>query len=397
MSPAMALADRLFSIRETAKSWRRAGLIDDQQLQAIAAAHPDDRNRVGPVFRVLLLGFTILAGMAAFGFFVLGTLSANPGQSIVGILAIFFGLACVLVTEIQTGPGRRRQGGTEAATSFLALGFLLGGSAWLVFEGAHLDTNRGITLLLALGAVLFALADVRWGFPLYGALSAYSIFFLLARSPIGRILWVAVPLGAFHFLLSRSESIHHPPSHRMSFKTIQLVSLLALYSAVHLGSIDNGLIERIFDLRDPSSPASPLLRGGSILATALVPIAILAFGIKTRRRHLLLLGVLLGAASLATLRLYVHLAPLWVVLIGAGAAAIGTALALRRFLESGPNRERRGFTTDQLGEAAEKHARLEMLAAVVTLTPAARPVEPDNSGFTGGGGRSGGGGATDSF
>jgi hypothetical protein len=88
-------------------------------------------------------------------------------------------------------------------------------------------------------------------------------------------------------------------------------------------------------------------------------------------------------------------APLWVALIGGGGAAIALALLVRRYLDSGPARERGGFTAEPLFTDPEARSALEVAAGVAAFTPAARPVE--QPGFQGGGGRSGGAGASGTF
>ncbi|HSU81014.1 MAG TPA: hypothetical protein VLR69_01285, partial [Thermoanaerobaculia bacterium] len=68
MTPAAALADRNASVRAAARAWKEAGAIDVEALAAIEAAYPDDRQGVGPVFRVLLFLFTLISVSGAFGF-----------------------------------------------------------------------------------------------------------------------------------------------------------------------------------------------------------------------------------------------------------------------------------------------------------------------------------------
>ena len=139
-----------------------------------------------------------------------------------------------------------------------------------------------------------------------------------------------------------------------------------------------------------------ILRPLSILATAAVPVAVVAFGIATRRAVLLNLGILLGVASLVTLRFYVHVAPAWVVLIGSGATALLATLLLRRTLAGGPNGERAGFTAEPLFEDPTRRHTGEIVGVLATLAPGARTL-PADSGLKPGGGRYGGGGATSDF
>jgi uncharacterized membrane protein YgcG len=104
------------------------------------------------------------------------------------------------------------------------------------------------------------------------------------------------------------------------------------------------------------------------------------------------LGALGILASLVTLRFYVHVAPLWTVLILGGAAALALAAALRRYLDAGAGRERRGLTADALFTEGDGRGALELAAAAVSLSPDARPATAP--GFEPGGGRYGGGGAS---
>ena len=67
------------------------------------------------------------------------------------------------------------------------------------------------------------------------------------------------------------------------------------------------------------SASSPRLFVLSAVGTALVPLVILTWGIGSRRTFLIDTGIVLLGLSLVTLRYYVHIAPLWVVLTGAGA------------------------------------------------------------------------------
>ena len=126
-----------------------------------------------------------------------------------------------------------------------------------------------------------------------------------------------------------------------------------------------------------------------------MPVLTVGWGIAARRRLLIDLGLVGLLASLVTLRFYVHLAPLWVVLLLGGSLALGLALVLRRFLDSGPQHERHGFTAEPLFADPEGRSALEVAASVVSLTPAARPM--GKPGFEGGGGTFGGGGASGKF
>lgn len=394
-----ALAGRNAAVRQAARSWHKAGAIGEATLAAIEKAVPDDRVRVGPVFRVLLFLFTVLAANALFGFlWLLIFEAAGSNEAVMGTVAIVYGLALVGLTEFQISRLKRAQGGTEAATSLVALGYLIGGFAWFAFEVLSWSDSAAITGVLIAATVLLAAAAWRWGYPLYTGASAAALLIAVARYPGGRLFWIVLPLLAMPVLLRLADSARLPPAHRDSCNAVLIVGLVGLYIAVHLGSFESGLVEEIGEINRRSGPASTsdLLWWLSAFATGLVPAVLLMMAIRTRRYPFLLVGLGTAVASLVTLRYYVHLAPLWVVLTLSGAALVVAVLALRRYLDSGPNKERRGFTAEPLFEDLARQRLLEMGAAVVSLSPEARTVREEPR-FEGGGGEVGGGGSTTEF
>lgn len=394
MTPELERADRAAAVRAAARSWRRAGVIDDAALAAAESGFPDDRARAGPVFRVLLFLFTVVAVSGVVGFLAVGL---GGHDQALATLAAVTGIALLALTELQVGALRRRQGGTEAATSLLGIGLLLAATAWFLLGARRMEVAEGVPVLCALAAALAGAAAWRWGYPLYAALGTAAALVALAHLPAGRAVWIALALAAAPALLRLSESPRLPPAHRSSAMAVLLVALGGLYLAVHVGSWDERIVERIGG-RDPG-PASPhgtLPWWLAMAATALVPILVLAVGLRRRRLPLLLAGTVAAVASLATFQRYLRLEPAWLVLTGGGALWIAVVLGLWRYLDSGPAGERGGFTAAPLLTDARRQAALEVGVAVLTLQPEARAAG-DERPFEGGGGRSGGAGATGEF
>jgi uncharacterized membrane protein YgcG len=177
---------------------------------------------------------------------------------------------------------------------------------------------------------------------------------------------------------------------------VLVVALAALYAAVHLGSWEARLIEEIGGHTVPPRPPGGAAWWAAAAATALVPLVLLGCGLHRRHRALLLVGAGTAVASLVTLRYYVHIAPPWLALILGGGLLLALALAIERYLRSGAGGERHGFTAAPLFTDAARARPLEVAAALLTLTPEARPQAAEPA-FRGGGGRSGGGGATGEF
>lgn len=392
MTPAAAEADRRHEVREAARGWRRASAIDDATLAAVVSAYPDDRVRLGPAFRGLAFVFTVLALNAVF-FFVMAVFRPND-EALIGALAIAFGLFLGGLTEMQIGALKRADGGTESATALVGLAYLIGGAALLLFEVVRPGERASLSWTFALATAALAAAAWRWGMPALAALAGVCFFLLLAQGPVPRALWILAAATMIPLLVVAGEDARLAPSHRRGLQVLLGLSLGVLYLCFHLGAWDNGSIESMrgggHRLRESA------LRPAAILGTALIPPALVAFGVFSRRRLFLDLGVALGIASLITLRFYVHVAPLWVVLTLGGVAAIAAALALRRFLASGREGERAGFTAEPLFEDPARHRSLE-LAAALAAGPAARAPATDDRSLAPGGGQFGGGGASGEF
>ncbi len=386
-----ALADRSHEVRTAARGWRQAGAIDDVTLRAIETAYPDDRSRLGPAFRTVAFVFGLLALNAFFG--VIGLLTS--GSFGFGAACLVFAVLLLTATEILVGPLKRADSGIESATALLSVIYALVAFG-LLLEKALGSERALVTVLLAVGAVLAALASARWGSPGLALLAGAFGFLFLARLPGGRLLWMLAASLAVPLLLSASESRVLPPSQRRALRWVLVLGLCAFYLAVHVGSLDFRWLEWLADSGEDRGAAAAWPRPLSILATALTPVAILASAIVTRRGYLVDLGILLAVASLATLRFYVHVAPLWLVLIGAGVAALLITLTVRRLLASGRDGERCGFTAEPLFADPRRRHAVEVVGAMATLAPAA-PAAREEGGLTPGGGRYGGGGATSDF
>lgn len=377
----VAEADRRRSVRREARSWRAADAIDTDTLAAIEAAYPDDRRRLGRALRALVAVFTLIAANAFFGIVMLGTPNGAKDT-----LVLLFGLVLLALTEIQIGPLRRAEAGAEAATALLGVLYTTLGVALL--------SEDATTTLLAL-IIIGAAAAWRWGHALAAAAATGALLGLLARVPGGRLLWIVAGLALPPLFLRAGDSAKLPPSLRKSARAAAGVALLGLYVAFHIGSWDHGIVEEIGGF-PRGGPPDGSLRLVFIAGTALVPLGVLLLGLRSRRSELLTLGVLLALASSATLRFYVHVAPLWVILSAGGLAAIALGLALLRFLLSGSDRERGGFTAEPLFGRSSGRGLVEIAAALASFSPAPQAASAQ-TGLKPGGGRYGGGGASGSY
>ncbi|HQR66923.1 MAG TPA: hypothetical protein PLB02_05970, partial [Thermoanaerobaculia bacterium] len=184
------------------------------------------------------------------------------------------------------------------------------------------------------------------------------------------------------------------PPHRESAAVLLVTALAAVYAAVNYASVEGWWLERLRnDFVWAARPAGLLALAA--VATALLPVAVLAGGIRARRVFLIDAGALFLILSLVTLRHYVRIAPLWAILTFLGAIFLGLALGLERWLSRGAGKERNGFTAEPLFADETKARLLQAIPVAVTLQPETPP--PPEKGFTPGGGSFGGGGASERF
>src|SRR5262249_45295598 len=142
-------ADRFKDVRDAARAWRRAGAIDEPTLAAVEAAYPDDRRRLGPALRTLTFVFTTIGVIALAGFLVVGV---HWNERDFGGFFLVYGLLLAGATEWQLVSGRRSQAGTEAATGFVGLGSILGGTLMLLDQaGLHGRTFDTLAWTCAFG------------------------------------------------------------------------------------------------------------------------------------------------------------------------------------------------------------------------------------------------------
>jgi hypothetical protein len=389
-------AERNQEVRAAAREWAAGKFIDAGTLSRIETAYADDRRCLGPSFRTLAFAVTVVASGALF--FLLAMVMDIKDSQVAGGLALFFGLALVAATEILQGPLKLMRAGAETATA-LATGFFLQfGFVATLFRERYWDEVNTLRFILLLGILIFVFLLWRYGSTSAAAIATGYLGALLAQYPASRWSWtlaalLLIPLAARGRLAARLS-----PSQRRACSLVLVMALAGLYIAWHILSWDSQIFEsgygslHLYSWRNWRLPSPSPQRGVFIVATALLPLAVVAWGMVRRCRLVLATGLLMGVASLATIRFYIHLAPLWVNLCAAGALLIGLALALRHWLARGKNGERGGWTAQSLsgGNATTRLAEIALTIAAATPQSAAAK----ETAFTGNGGRSGGAGAS---
>jgi hypothetical protein len=377
-------AERDGEVRQAAYSWRDASAIDGATLSAIEAAFPVVWRKPALLWGALLSFFVTL--------FAVGLLvSLGVAHDLEWKAFLLGGGLAFLADRVRQSPSTVGAASAGPAAFWAVICLLIG-----IGQAMRWSGSSETTLLLA-GAAAWSAASWRWGYPTFAVFAAIFFLLLLGRFSPGRLLWLV--LGTV-LAVACARLLDRPalaPSHRRGAAGILVVSLAAVYTAVNLYALDHRFVERMSapgrGLPDATAGAVRVL---AAIGTAAFPLLLLGWGIRARRTLLLDAGIVSAALSIATLRFYVHIAPLWAVLSVAGFGLICLALGIHRWLARSPARQRGGFTADALFEDKEKQQALGALSAV-SLAPEARIASPEPGRYSGGGGSFGGGGSSGTF
>lgn len=392
-------ADARFEVVRVAEAWHGAGAISSESLSAIRARYADDRHRTKPAFRLLFFLFTFWAGLAIWGFFAAfvqipfsGTRGVVPHTVLLGMLAVGFAFGARFAIEAR----RLRRFGIEEALALLALGFELA-SFGLLLDRLEVP-ERGIAFALCWNLSIAAVVLAgRWGLTGSGVLAGAGLFGAFALLPYPRTFWIVLSLPLIFLARWIDAQEVAAVAHRRRARELYVVSLLALYLAVHVSVWRLNPADELFGPGSWSQSGAPegtwLTLGW--LAMFALPLILLVSGLKRRDRLELSLGALgLIASSISAIDA-LDLEPPWLILVAAGIFLLALALGLRRLFASNPGRVVAGFTDAPLYEPDGGRSFLELAGTLAALTPAPRPQE--EPGFRGRGGEFGGGGATEEF
>lgn len=217
-------------------------------------------------------------------------------------MLLLFAGACLVATDRLEASPRLARRGAAGATALLGVGFLLVGLALFPGETLRLRLGNGIDLLLMASTLAWAAGCRRWGSPIFAALAVASLFLFLARLPHGRLLWLLGGVALAGAGARRLDAAAWAPSHRRSAAVLLVGGIVAVYAAINAYSLDARLLESVARFSPEHGLRWPGTGVLAAAATAVVPVAVLAWGVGSRRTFLLDAGIVLAACSLLTLR-----------------------------------------------------------------------------------------------
>jgi hypothetical protein len=228
----------------------------------------------------------------------------------------------------------------------------------------------------------------RFGF-VYAALGAIvciaAVPFQLDLSRAVQRVLAAVAM-ALVLMIVRSKRLHYRADYPGDeYGWLQAAAFGGVYLAVNL------------QLPWGSDGARGLFYWSTYAVIWVLPLVGLAFAVREKDRELLDVGLALALVTLVTNKPYLGWPRHTWDPIVLGLVLMAIAIAVRRWLASGPVGERHGFTSRRLLEKDRAVLSLVGTASSVIAPPEAGPsrTDPAESGFHGG--RSGGGGGSGNF
>ena len=366
------------------REWTRSGLLDEAQGARLAEELRPDLKRTNHFLRAVLFLFTgIIVGASVL--LVADLLEIRDPETTAAICVVA-ALLCLGLAELLTGRFRLyRFGADEALVVAGVLLVVIAAVEWLA-RGGNFKLMAVASLLI--GAAGGLAAYCRYGFVYAGiaaiACAATIPFQLDESAVVQRLLASAILIVVF--VLMRVRHLRHGDDFPGDdYSIFQSAGWAGLYVVLNLQITD-----------------APIPGGWfywtTYALTWLLPIIGLSMSLRVRDRLMMDLSAAMALTTLTTNKLYLGLQPQAWDPILFGLFLMGTAIVIRRWLSSGTNGERSGFTPARI---LQKDSRLMTVVSTAsaafqpqTQTPQSVPTanKPDFQG-----GRSGGAGASGEF
>ena len=324
------------------RAWGRAGLIDAAQQTVLARDLRTDLRRTNIALRLVLAIFTALIVAASVALTIVAMGLRWSGMPFVTVV-VAAAIVCVALAEWLVARWRLYRHGVEealAASSVLLLSIA-------TMELVSLDRATSVMTTTAIAGLIVGAAGgwaifQRFGM-VYAAVVAVACAALvpfqlawnewLRRSAAGVILAVVFGLGRAARARQRDEN------RQDEHAVVQAAAFLGLYAVLNL---------RLLDPEGSAIVSERWFYWGTYALTWLLPAACLALGIREKDRPLIAVGLLTAIATLVTNKAYLQWPRhAWDPMI-LGVVLAGSALAVRRWLDGGVDRQRRGFTAVNL-------------------------------------------------
>jgi len=321
------------------REWVRAGFVQPAQGAAIDPQLRTGLRRTHDLLRSALGLFTAII-VAASVWLLFESFHIRDGRPTAITLALAGG-ASIALAEYLVAAFRLYRHGVEEALAVAAV-VLLAFSAAEAARASGLGTYREWTMASLLAASLAGVGVYRRYGLVYSAVGAMVCAALVpfqfhVTDAVQRSL-AAVVFGAA-FAVTRAAHLRYGDDFPGDdYAKLQAAACAGVYLVLNLHLTD------AISWTPGAPPVATPFYWTSYAATWLVPAAALAAAVREKDRPLLTVGIVLALCTLVTNKPYLGWTrQSWDPMI-LGVLLAGGALALRRWLDAGPNSQRGGFT-----------------------------------------------------
>ena len=402
--------EKLF-IRRQARTWKRSGLIDDDQLREIVD-HTDPNLRLTNLFfRMIFFIFACICASTLLGLFV--WLTGMKGESAFAWTFIIAGMLFYVLAEYGVTEYRLYRHGIEEALAVSAMVLICSGlyiGVNNLFISGRFTPIHAIFLCLVF-AISAGWIHLRFGY-LYSAIISLIalciIPFQMSLTPAGERGLLLLVLCLIVFMSTSFDKPDIEDSRKERNTLIQACLLVGVYFTVNLhilrlaGSTinDAGIIPLhplVFAFPRNLKSFPSYVYWSSYVLTFLIPAIGITWGIRSRKRLIINGNLIFACLTLVTSKSYLGLEHYaWDPAI-LGIMLVIISIVMSRWLRSGPDGNRSGFTEKDILKPGTHGIKLADVAAALTpgFTDTRQPQAQSEAYFHEG--KSGGGGASRDF
>jgi len=376
------------------KDWTSEGLLGESQHLTMKQDVECELRRTNFFLRFVFFLFTLLSVAAAVGLFLAGV---GDNSHATGVFLLMAAALCYWGAEAAVSWKRFYRHGVEEALVVLSILFFCVGLEFTFFSPVRFSGTD--SFVPACGAAASFLIWRRFGFQYV----FFAALILVATLPQ---FWTSSP-DAQHLIVAAFFAggliavIHARRAHRFDYRDDEYsIAEALLWLGIYLAmNLQLSSIDQLKKWWTPSAGYGSFSREFYWSTYALIwflPVGILWRALKRKDRAITACGVAAAILTLVTNKPYLGWQRHTWDPILLGVLLTGTAVAVKRWLTTGPGGIRHGFTAERLS-ARDKQAKdlLSTFGGAVLPSPAFTPAPRPESTFSGG--DSGGGGATSDF
>ncbi|MEO9850172.1 MAG: hypothetical protein ABJE80_07280 [Reichenbachiella sp.] len=367
-----------------AKTWYKAGLVEEEQWKGIQADYPSDLYSPTIFMRILLFVATFFGLSTVLGPILL--LVADEGIVAIRIMVFIAGVVMIAFTErVMIKDKRHFKSGITEAGYYIGFSFVYFG-----LMGFGIDE----ILIYWMMALLFvSIGTIRY-MDLLSLVATVvclvAVLFLSLTSILAFLPFVIMILFGGLFIIS--QKIQKKTDYLVwedHFILFDTLALLLVYLGGNYFVVRELSIEMMgLELGEGQDIPMAFLFYGF---TFLIPLAYLIWGIRNRSILFIRVSLLVLTLTVFTIKYYYSFAPPEVSITVAGGILILISLVLLKYLK----KSRKGFIRDQIIQS--KWDNPDLVAVVASQTLGGHQIDQSESSQIGKGGEFGGGGASGDF